>query len=248
MQSLYRNGFEHLYDAMYQTFIDYDKEFDFYNQLLLNHNAKGVLEIGCGTGNLAKRFLKVRKEYIGLDLSEEMVNLSKSKNPDGSFIHGSVTDFELQEKVDAVIITGRTTSYLIDNIDLNKALYTIHQNLNEDGLLIFDFIDASRFFQFIGKGKEVTHLAHFDHKEYSRVSFFKVNNAKNNFMFDWKALYYEIRKGEKILLTEDDSTVRAFTKDEWTLLLNLNNFQVIECIDRKSYAFDTYVIVAKKSQ
>jgi len=29
MQSLYSNGFEKIYDAMYQTFIDYDDEFDF---------------------------------------------------------------------------------------------------------------------------------------------------------------------------------------------------------------------------
>lgn len=246
MQKLYRNGLEHLYDTMYQTFIDYDKEFDFYNQLLLNHNAKSVLEIGCGTGNLAKRFLTVRKEYVGLDLSEYMVNLSKSKNPNGLFIQGNITDFELQSKVDAAIITGRTTSYLFENKDLNKALETIHKNLNEDGLLIFDFIDASRFFKIIGKGKEVTHLAHVDHKKYSRDSFFKVNNAKNNFMFDWKALYYEIKNGEKILLTEDDSTVRAFTKEEWGLLLYLNNFRILECINRESYAFDTFVILAQK--
>ena len=36
MQSLYSNGFEIIYDEMYQTFIDYKEEYDFYNAILKN--------------------------------------------------------------------------------------------------------------------------------------------------------------------------------------------------------------------
>ena len=50
----------------------------------------------------------------------------------------------------------------------------------------------------------------------------------------------------RILIVEDDSTVRAFVKEEWSLLLELNGFEVEQCLDRKSYAFDTYVIIARK--
>lgn len=64
-------------------------------------------------------------------------------------------------------------------------------------------------------------------------------------MFDWKASYYKGKDKKQISIAEDDSTVRAFTKDEWKLLLELNDFEILECIDRKSYAFDTYVFIAR---
>jgi hypothetical protein len=65
-------------------------------------------------------------------------------------------------------------------------------------------------------------------------------------MFNWHAKYYEIARNETKLIAEDTSEVRAFTKNKWELFLDINNFEMVEFIDRKSDAFDTYVVVAKK--
>ena len=73
------------------------------------------------------------------------------------------------------------------------------------------------------------------------------NNDLDNFMFNWDAIYYQKTNSDPIKLTEDKSVVRAFTKNEWELFLYLNDFTLLEFIDRKSYAFDTYVVVAKKN-
>jgi hypothetical protein len=40
-----------IYDAMYQTFVDYDEEYAFYNAFIQENNCKTILEIG-GNGNL----------------------------------------------------------------------------------------------------------------------------------------------------------------------------------------------------
>jgi hypothetical protein len=61
---------------------------------------------------------------------------------------------------------------------------------------------------------------------------------------DWTAKYYIIQEQEKINC--DFSTVRVFTLNEIQLFLYLNKFEIIKTIDRKTYAYDTYVIVAKK--
>ncbi len=245
MQSLYSNGFEHIYDAMYRSFINYQDEYDFYSALLNTYFKKSILEIGCGTGNLAAHFIESNIQYSGLDLSEDMVKLANQKNPKGDFYQGNMANFKVGREIDAVLITGRTTSYLLENKDLNGALQSIKENLTENGLLIFDFIDASRFFNTIKNGKAVKHIANYNGIQYLRSSHMKVNTELNNFMFDWKASYYKETNQEKILIAEDDSTVRAFTKDEWKLLLELNDYEILECIDRKSYAFDTYVYVAR---
>ena len=246
MQSLYRDGFEKIYDHMYQTFIDYDDEFKFYSALIKKYNKQSVLEIGCGTGNLAKHFINSNLNYIGLDLSDDMVKLSKLKNPNGKFIQGDITCYNLEEPVDSIIITGRTTSYLLTNKAINDALKASHKNLKKEGLLCFDFIDANRFLKEIKGGKKVNHQALFNNKKYLRESFFNTNTS-DNFMFDWASKYYKVNEGIKELIAEDNSEVRAFTKNEWELFLELNNFKLIEFIDRKSYAFDTYVVVAIKT-
>jgi 16S rRNA A1518/A1519 N6-dimethyltransferase RsmA/KsgA/DIM1 with predicted DNA glycosylase/AP lyase activity len=45
-----------IFDAMYQTFINYNEEYVFFNTLIQEKNCNSILEIGSGTGNLAKRF------------------------------------------------------------------------------------------------------------------------------------------------------------------------------------------------
>ena len=246
MQSLYRNGLEYIYDAMYQTFINYKDEFTYYNSILNKKKCKTILEIGCGTGNLASYFINSDKDYIGLDLSEEMIDLSKQKNPSGCFIQADIKGFSLNILVDAIVIPGRTSSYLLNNEDISEALHSIHKCLNPNGILIFDFIDANRFFKQIEKQNSVTHKALYQDITYSRDSIFKIDKTMNNFMFNWKSSYYKHLKDEKLNIAEDDSTVRAFVKEEWSLLLELNGFEVEQCLDRKSYAFDTYVIIARK--
>ena len=245
MQSLYSNGFEAIYDNMYQTFIDYKEEYIFYNHILKEHKKSNLLEIGSGTGNLAHYFINSQISYQGLDYSQDMVNLARSKNPLGSFIKGDMRDFQLNNPTDSIIITGRSSSYLLSNQDIHSALKSIHKNLESNGILCFDFIDANRFFKEIKGGKKVNHKASFNNKHYSRDSIFNTNTSEN-FMFNWASKYYEVKFDSKVLIAEDDSEVRAFTKNEWELFLELNDFKLIKFIDRKSYAFDTYVVVAKK--
>jgi len=246
MQSLYSNGFEHIYDMMYQTFINYNDEYLFYSKILDTYNKSNVLEIGCGSGNLAKLFIESHINYSGLDLSSDMIKLSESKNPKGNFIQGDITNFKSYRKADAIIITGRTSSYLTTNKNIFKALTAIYNNLNTGGILSFDFIDATRFFPKIKDGKNVKHSATIHKVNYHRESFMKPNNELDNFMFNWEATYYKTENGVTKKITDDTSTVRAFTKNEWELFLKLSNFRLLEIIDRKSYAFDTYVLVAQK--
>jgi SAM-dependent methyltransferase len=246
MQSLYSNGFETIYDDMYQTFINYKEEFEFYSNIIYSYSKQSVLEIGCGSGHLAKHFLNSAISYQGLDLSKAMINLSETRNPKGKFIQGDMTNFKLDSKTQATIITARTTSYLLTNKAAHNALTCIHNNLEDNGILCFDFIDANRFFQIIKNGKKMIHEALIDNKHYFRESIMKPNKTKNNFMFHWDAIYFEKLKDKSIKLTEDKSIVRAFTKNEWELFLELNNFKLLKFIDKKSYAFDTYVVIAQK--
>ncbi len=246
MSNLYKN-LSAVYEAMYQSFIDYEAEYMFYSDILLSYHCKSVVEIGCGSGNLASRFVNNGFEYLGMDLSEEMLTLAKTNNPIAVFVKEDMRNFNLQKKLDACIITGRTISYLLTNDDVVDTFKAINNNLRMDGIISFDCIDANKFIPQIDSTKKVVHRASFKDKFYQRDSIWKVNLA-NGFCFDWASIFYEkTMQNELINIGEDNSMLRTFTIDEIGLFLSLTGFRMLEIIERPSYAFDTFVIIAQKN-
>jgi SAM-dependent methyltransferase len=245
MIHLYDGKMAAIFDAMYQTFIDYDEEYQFYSNLVKENNCKTILEVGSGTGNLAERFQQNNQDYIGLDYSLSMIAIAKQRNKNCAFIHGDMRQFELEKLVDSILITGRSTSYLITNDDINSTFDSIHKNLNKDGIVIFDFIDANRFIPFTKENQVIIHEAAYEGIKYYRNSIWKTT-LSDNFMLEWSAQYYTFENGEKEIIADDFSTLRVFTLNEIQLFLYLNGFEIIKTIDRKTYAYDTYVIVARK--
>ncbi|MFE3848796.1 class I SAM-dependent DNA methyltransferase [Flavobacterium sp. LB3P45] len=245
MINLYNGKMAAIFDAMYQTFIDYDEEHHFYNSLIKENNCKTILEIGSGTGNLAKRFQENHQQYIGLDYSKSMIAIAKERNENCHFIHGDMRDFQLETPVDSILITGRSTSYMITNEDINNTFESIYKNLKSSGIVIFDFIDANRFIPYIKENPGIIHEAKYEGINYHRNSNWKTTSAEN-FMLEWTAQYYTVKDDEQEIIADDFSTVRVFTLNEMQLFLYLNGFEIIKTIDRKTYAYDTYVIVACK--
>jgi ubiquinone/menaquinone biosynthesis C-methylase UbiE len=245
MANLYDEKMATIYDAMYQTFIDYDEEYCFYNTLIQENNAKTILEIGSGTGNLAKRFQINNQDYIGLDYSQNMIKIAQERNPACTFLHGDMRDFQLEKSVDSILITGRSTSYLVSNDDFSLTLNSIYKNLNQNGILIFDFIDANRFIPFTKQNPIIIHEAAYGGINYLRESSW-VTTPLENFMLEWTAHYYQVVNKIKEQIATDFSTVRVFTLNEIELFLFLNGFKILKKIDRKTYAYDTFVIIAQK--
>jgi SAM-dependent methyltransferase len=245
MSQLYTNLAE-VYDAMYQTFIDYREEFAFYNDIRTNYQCNNVLEIGCGTGKLAAYFLNNKAAYTGLDMSEQMLSIAKANSPNVLFLQADMRNFKVGQSFDFCFAAARTVSYLLTNEDARQAFTCMAAAINKNGILCFDFIDASRFIPLIKDGYEVVHSANHNGKHYSRTSKWTVNDTES-FTFTWNASYYNIEEnGVKSMIGEDSSVLRTFTADDIRILLSLSGLEVLEMIDKPSYAFDTLVAVARK--
>lgn len=244
MSNLYKD-LAPVYEAMYHTFINYQEEYACYGSILKKYGKKQVLEIGCGTGNLASYFQKNGIAYQGMDLNQEMIDLAKMKAPTSHFIKGDMRNFKLDQPTESIIITARTSSYLFTNQDVQAAFATIHNNLQIGGILSFDFIDANQFIPSIANGKEIIHEAVYQNLTYLRKSFWQAHLV-NGMDFRWDSVYYQKTDTGLKEIGRDDSIIRTFTRDEIQLFLSINGFQVLEFIERASYAFPTYVVVAEK--
>ncbi|NHJ33749.1 MAG: class I SAM-dependent methyltransferase [Asgard group archaeon] len=223
-----------VYHEMYQSIFDYEADFELYHNSLSKLKCKKILEIGCGSGNLANFFVKKGYDYTGLDMSKEMIDLAKELVPDGKFIRADMRHLNLEECFEAVIVTGRTFTHLTTNHDVMFALSSIHKILEKDGWLLFDNFDAYEIFT--GFKEEMTHKSNYNNKTYTRKS-------KTSFDFEhgwtwrWKALY-EIEEDGKKDTFEDDIMLRAFTEDELKLFLRLNGFKTCK-MEKESNAIFT---------
>lgn len=246
MHELYNTNLAKVYDEIYQGFIDYPQEYKFYSNICQKYGASTILEIACGTGNLAPFFIANFKYYIGLDYSEAMLAIAKDKNPIAEFVQADMRGFCIKEHHDAILITGRSTSYLMSESDLEATFTSVHTNLKTKGVFIFDCIDSERFMPYILKNKKIRHESNVNGKEFYRDSEWKKKDSKNYCLIDWKADYFKIENNDNLFLGKDHTLFGAFCQSEIKQNLKSCGFKLLEIIDRPTYAFDTYVYVAEK--
>ncbi len=235
-----------VYHEIYQSLFNYDEEFAFYDTHLKANNVKSVVEIGCGTGNMAKRLVAANYAYIGIDLFQEMLDIAKENAPNIIFKQGDARNFNLSETSDCVLITGRSISYLTTNQDVLKTLDCINKCLKPNGILMFDAIDAAQLFLNFKEENKDELIASFGDNHYKRNSESKPN-MESGWTWDWSSVYFKLDKKQHYQeIGQDFSTLRAFTKDEISLFLSLLGFEMLEILPKKSYAWNDNFFIAKK--
>jgi SAM-dependent methyltransferase len=118
-----------------------------------------IVEIGCGSGTLARYLTGVGYEVVGFDVSPAMVRLARRKVPGAQFRVRSLTDARLP-KCAAVVAIGEVISYVpapstaaAPPPALRRFFERAHAALAPDGLLIFDFIESAKRRTYRAKAK-----------------------------------------------------------------------------------------------
>jgi len=221
-----------VYDEMYRSIFDYEKEFRLYDELLSKHGCRSVLEIGCGGGHLSSPLLQAGYRYAGLDLSADMLRIARRHHPGARFIRGDMRDFALGRTFDAVLITGRTFSHLVRNEDVLGALKSVHAALGKEGLLAFDCFRADQVV--LNHGQESVQDVKRGDTLFRRVNRTSPN-LETGWTFNWEAEYHIRKEGRKEKVVKDKTVLRAFTEDELGLFLKLGGFGVLECGGERVY-------------
>ncbi len=131
--------------------IDYEKFVDYYEQIFdkFGLSPKLVLDLGCGTGNVTIPMSLRGYEMIGLDASQEMLNIAREKAEQKGqeilFLHQDMTEFELYGTVDAMVSALDGVNYLTEDGDLLAMLKLLHYYLHPGGILIFDINTPYKF-------------------------------------------------------------------------------------------------------
>jgi SAM-dependent methyltransferase len=103
-----------------------------------------VAELGVGNGRIAVEVAKAGKSIIGVDSSNEMLQLCRAKAQAASvlkrlkLIHADFRDFGLPEPAELITIPFHSIGHLVTMDDKRAALRHIYGQLAPGGRLIFD--------------------------------------------------------------------------------------------------------------
>jgi SAM-dependent methyltransferase len=102
-----------------------------------------LLEIGCGSGIAAQRFVASGYEVTGIDASAAMIRLAREKARGARFRVATVERAKLPA-CDAVIAVGEIVSYVPGGVPAMRRLFRrVHDALRPGGVFVFDFIESA---------------------------------------------------------------------------------------------------------
>jgi SAM-dependent methyltransferase len=109
-------------------------------QLVLPHvpaNAS-ILDLCCGTGQLAQVLTAKGYMITGADGSEEMLQYARQNAPTVKFVLADARSFKLPDTYHAVISTFDSLNHIMSLDELTSVFRNVHAVLKEGGLFLFD--------------------------------------------------------------------------------------------------------------
>ena len=109
-------------------------------ELVLPHlpDRAGILDLCCGTGQLAQLLTERGYQVTGLDISEEMLRFARQNVPTAEFIQDDARSFKLPAVYHAVVSTFDSLNHIMTLDELTSAFHNVYAVLREGGLFFFD--------------------------------------------------------------------------------------------------------------
>ena len=113
-----------------------------------------VLELGCGTGSLTELLAARGYDMIGVDSSDEMLNIACEKRErsgyDILYLNQDMRSFELYGTVRAVVSVCDSLNYLLEDADLTACFRLVNNYLDPGGIFLFDFNTRYKYEHVLG--------------------------------------------------------------------------------------------------
>ena len=137
------SGFAKVYD-LFMDNIPYEEWTDYVKELFAEEGVKAgiLLDLGCGTGSVTELLAKSGFDMIGIDNSEEMLEIAMEKRAESGldilYLLQDMREFELYGTVKGVVSICDSMNYILDDEDLLDVFKLVHNYLDNEGIFIFD--------------------------------------------------------------------------------------------------------------
>ena len=115
-----------------------------------------IAELGCGTGKMTRLLAAAGYDMIGLDNSEEMLEVAREadmEEEEGSILYllQDMRELELFGTVSAVVSICDSMNYIVEEDDLREVFRRVNEYLEEDGVFIFDLNTVYKYREMLGE-------------------------------------------------------------------------------------------------
>lgn len=144
---------------VYDTFMDnvpYGEWARHIREKLCEHGVTDgiVLDLGCGTGTMTERLAGYGYDMIGVDNSEEMLELAMEKKTESGYdilyLLQDMRGFELYGTVRAVVSVCDSVNYITEPDELEEVFRLVNNYLDPKGIFLFDFNTVHKYRDVIG--------------------------------------------------------------------------------------------------
>ncbi len=159
-------GFAQVYDIFMDN-VPYDEWVNYLAGLLQEYGLHSglVLELGCGTGSITRRLAAKGYDMIGIDISEEMLEIARDLEYNQDFepsedfmeadelqernnilyLQQDMREFELYGTVSAVVSICDSMNYITSEEELLKVFQLVNNYLDTGGIFIFDMNTVHKY-------------------------------------------------------------------------------------------------------
>ena len=113
-----------------------------------------VVDLGCGTGTLTELLADKGYDMIGIDNSQEMLNIAQRKKESSGkeilYLMQDMRELELYSTVGTVLSVCDSLNYLLEEKELLQVFRLVDNYLYPGGLFLFDFNTVYKYSQVIG--------------------------------------------------------------------------------------------------
>ncbi len=172
-----------------------------------------LLDLGCGTGTFTELLADAGYDMIGIDNSEEMLNIASEKKVESGFdilyLLQDMREFELYGTVRAIISICDSINYILNYDELVKVFSLVNNYLDPDGIFLFDFNTKYKYKELLGD----TTIAE--------------NREKSSFI--WDNYYYEEEEINEYELTlfiqKKDTSYEKYVETHFQKVYSLEDIQ-----------------------
>lgn len=144
------SGFAKVYD-MFMDNIPYEEWSTYLIGILTEYGISDglLLDLGCGTGNITELLADAGYDMIGIDNSDEMLNVALEKREasgnDILYLNQDMREFELYGTVRAVVSICDSMNYILEEEELLAVFKLVNNYLDINGIFIFDLNTISKY-------------------------------------------------------------------------------------------------------
>lgn len=149
------SGFAEVYD-LFMDNVPYEEWNTYLTELLKEYGVSDglVLELGCGTGKMTRLLAKAGYDMIGVDNSEEMLQIAKETGEEEDnilYLLQDMREFELYGTVRAVVSICDSMNYILEEEDLLEVFRLVNNYLDPGGIFIFDMNTIYKYQELLGE-------------------------------------------------------------------------------------------------